>query len=48
MESKVVLTFQEYADVGKKPSASEWKDLQKLIEANLPAFGKICLCLKAF
>lgn len=38
MESKVVLTFQEYANVGKKPSASEWKDLQKLIEANLPAF----------
>ena len=38
MESKVVLTFQEYANVGKKPSASEWKDLLKLIEANLPAF----------
>lgn len=45
MESKVVLTFQEYANVGKKPSASEWKELQKLIEANLPAFGKECLCL---
>lgn len=38
MESKLLLTFQGYANVGKKPSVSEWKDLQKLVEANLPAF----------
>ncbi len=38
MESKVVLTFQGDANVGTQPSASEWKDLQNLVEANLPAF----------
>lgn len=38
MESKLVLAFQEYANVGKKPSVSEWKDLLKLVEANMPAF----------
>jgi len=38
MESKIVLLFQAYADAGKQPSVCEWKDLQKLIEANLPAF----------
>lgn len=38
MESKLLLTFQGYANVGKKPSVSEWKDLQNLVEANLPAF----------
>ena len=38
MESKIILAFQAYANTGKQPTVSEWKDLQKLVEANLPAF----------
>lgn len=38
MESKIILAFQAYANTGKQPTVSEWKDLQKLVEASLPAF----------
>ena len=40
MESKIVLLFQAYADAGKQPTVCEWKDLQNLVETNLPAFWK--------
>lgn len=46
MESKIVQLFQAYADAGKQPTVCEWKDLQNLVETNLPAFWKKCLCLR--
>ena len=38
MDSKIVKAFQAYANVGKQPTVSEWRDLLTLLESSIPKF----------
>ena len=38
MNSKIVQAFQAYANGGKQPTVSEWRDLLTLIESSIPKF----------
>lgn len=38
MNSKIIKTFQSYADTGKQPTDCEWTDLQEVVEKSMPAF----------
>lgn len=40
MNSKIVKSFQSYANMGKQPTHGEWKDLLVLVEKSIPEFWK--------